>query len=269
MATQKKVTQVEARTDPNAPQPTWQPTAEAKGKATRNRIIAFVLWALAIGAEAFAIFWLLPHYSSVSLFMVWLIVLIVGIAGLAIGGNLLWKKANKYDPASRANKVQFFIQNQLGAIITAIAFLPLIILIFLNKNMSGKEKGIAGAVAIVLCLVGVWTGISLNPPSVEEYAAQTQQVEALTGQDHVYWTAHGTKYHLYDDCPYINTDKTQEIFSGTVGTAFAEIKGLDRETPLCSYCRNRWIREHPGSSDGTSDTGGDTTTPSDGTSGGQ
>ncbi len=52
MATKKKVTRVES--DAEAPAlRDWKPTAEAKGKATRNRVIAFVLWILAIAAEAF------------------------------------------------------------------------------------------------------------------------------------------------------------------------------------------------------------------------
>ncbi|HQI71472.1 MAG TPA: hypothetical protein PLT47_12020, partial [Bacteroidales bacterium] len=55
-------------------------------------------------------------------------------------GSLQWKKANRFDPASEKDKIRFFIQNQLGAIISIIAFLPLIILIFTNKNMTGSKK---------------------------------------------------------------------------------------------------------------------------------
>ena len=47
-----------------------------------------------------------------------LIGLLVGIAVFAIAGNLMWKAANKHDPASKAERSRFFVQNQLGAIIT-------------------------------------------------------------------------------------------------------------------------------------------------------
>ncbi len=76
-----------------------------------------------------------------------LIVLIVVALIFAVAGNLLWKKANKLDPASKKNKFKFWVQNQLGAIISAIAFLPLVFLILTDKNIDGKQKGILGAIA--------------------------------------------------------------------------------------------------------------------------
>ncbi len=138
----------------------WKPTPESKGKATTFRVIAAILWVLAIGAEAFAIFFVLRQ-DPVN--MVLLIILLVVIGALAVGGSLLWKRANRLDPARKSDKVRFFVQNQLGAIITVIAFLPLIILIFTNKNMDGKQKGIAGAIAIVLLLVAGYFGTLAQP----------------------------------------------------------------------------------------------------------
>ena len=38
---------------------TWKPTAEGKKKATTLRIVAIVLWVVAIAGEAVGIFWLL------------------------------------------------------------------------------------------------------------------------------------------------------------------------------------------------------------------
>ena len=66
----------------------------------------------------------------------------------------MWKAANKHDPASRADSARFFFQNQLGAIITVIAFLPLIVLILMDKDMDPKNKKIAGGIGIVLAAVG-------------------------------------------------------------------------------------------------------------------
>ena len=222
----KKVVRVEA--DPAAAHsdPTWKPTPESKGKATTFRIIAVALWLIAIGGEAFAIFWVLKQ-NPVNLIL--LIGILVGIAVFAIGGSLLWKRANRFDPASTANPVRFFVQNQLGAIITVIAFLPLIILIFLDKNMHGKQKGIAGAIAIVLLLVAGYFGVSTNPPSVEQYVAETQVVVGYTGADLVFWTKSGNVYHLCEAASAVNQESQDNtIYSGTVVAAHEA--GKDRLT---------------------------------------
>ncbi len=228
-----------ARKQADAPE--FVPTAEAKSKATTLRVVSILMWAAAIGCEAFAIFYVLRH-PPVN--MVLLIILLVVDLGLTVGANLLWKKANRLDPASEKNGFKFFVQNQLGAIISIIAFLPLIILIFLDKDMDGKQKGIAGAIGIVALLVAGATGISLNPPSSEQYAEQTSVVQALTGQNQVYWTKSGTKYHLYDDCQHINTAATEEIYSGTV----AEARELKNITELCKTCEGRAEKANPDAS---------------------
>ena len=102
--------------------------------------------------------------------MPWLIALIVADLIFAVIGNLLWKKANRFDPASEKEPFKFFVQNQLGAIIAVIAFLPLVILIFTNKDLKGKQKGLVGAIAVVALLIAGFTGIDFNPPSQEQYA---------------------------------------------------------------------------------------------------
>ena len=217
---------------------TWTPTAEAKKKATMFRIIAAVLWVLAIGGEAFAIFWVLKQ-NPVN--MVLLIVMIVVIGLLAVGGSLLWKQSNRLDPASRSNAVRFFVQNQLGLIITIIAFLPLIILIFTNKNMDGKQKGIAGGIAIVVLLVAGYFGTSFNPPSTEQYTAETQRVVDITGQDLVFWTTSGKVFHLCEDASAVNLEsKDNTIHKGTVAQAHANGKErltlqVDQEIKQCGF----------------------------------
>jgi dipeptide/tripeptide permease len=216
----------------------WTPTPEAKKKATLYRIIAAVLWVLAIGGEAFAIFWVLKQ-STIN--MVLLIIMIVVIGLLAIGGSLLWKQANRLDPASKSNAVRFFIQNQLGLIVTIIAFVPLIILIFTNKNMDGKQKGIAGAIAIVVLLVAGYFGLSLNSPSSEQYTAETQQVVDITGQDLVFWTTSGKVFHLCSDASAVNLEsKDNTIHSGTVAQAHAAGKErltlqIEQEIKQCGF----------------------------------
>ena len=234
----KKVVRVESTPESRKEASSWKPTPEARRKAITYRVIAALLWVVAIGAEVFAIFWVLRQ-NPVNLIL--LIGLLVAIGGLAIGGSLLWKQANRLDPAPKSEPVRFFIQNQLGAIITVIAFLPLIIMIFLNKDMDGKQKGIAGGIAIVLLLVAGFFGVSINPPSTEQYDAQTSEVVALTGQDLVFWTKSGTVYHLCQDASAVNLESEDNtIYSGTVAEARAAGKSrltleVDTEVSQCGF----------------------------------
>jgi len=236
--TLKKVTQVgggESQSTAREAKP-FVASGESKGKAKSLRLFAIISWIVAIGLEVGAI--LLLRKPPIK--MTWLIVLIVADLIFAVIGSLLWKKSNRLDPASEKEKVKFFIQNQLGVIISIIAFLPLVILIFTNKDMNGKQKGIVGAIGVIALLIAGATGIDFNPPSQEQYAQQTAQVEQLNdGVNHVFWTKSGTHYHIYSDCPYINTKRTDEIFSGTV----AQAKDLKNITELCSFCESRVKKE--------------------------
>jgi hypothetical protein len=240
----KKVVHVQSDAPGKASEPTWKPTPAAKAQATRLRIIALVLWALAIGTEAFAVVWVLRRSwksDQATVSMVVLIVAIVVIAIFAILGSLLWKNANRADPASTSEPVRFFIQNQLGVIIAIIAFLPLIVLIFTNKDMAGKQKGIAGAVAIVALVIAGIAGLSLNPPSVEQYDADTNTVVQLTGHNEVFWTKDGSVYHLCEAASAVNqTSKDNTIYSGPVGDAKAAGKDrltlqVDQELKQCGF----------------------------------
>lgn len=146
----------------------WQATQGQQSAAKRLRIFAALAWIVAIGGEIAGIVLLRQHrfdHGNLAL----LIGILVGIAIFAIAGSLMWKAANKHDPARESDKAKFFVQNQLGAIITLIAFLPLIVLIFMDKDMDPKNKKIAGGVGAVLAVVAALIGVSWNPPSVEQY----------------------------------------------------------------------------------------------------
>lgn len=213
----------------------WEATPEAKGKAMQFRMISIIGWLIAIGLQIFAIAKLIKNET-----LMWLIVVIVIALALAVVGNIFWKKANRLDPASKENKVKFFIQNQLGAIMSALAFLPLLIVILTNKDIDGKTKGIAGAVAGLALLIGVGTGIDFAPPSIEQYTDQMHEVEFLNnGVNEVYWTTYGKKYHLYKDCQHINKATTDEHFVGTV----AESREISRIDGLCKTCQNKRLKE--------------------------
>lgn len=212
-------------------QPVFTPSEESAKKSKMFRIIAIIGWLAAIGIEIKVIVML----REVPINMNWIIGFIVGMLILVVIANLLWKKANRLDPASEKNKTKFFIQNQLGLIISVIAFLPLVVLILTNKNLSGKQKGILGSIAGAALLIAGLTGTEFNPVSQEQYAEQTAQVEGLTGGNNVYWTKSGKSFHLFSDCSYINSKRTNEIFEGTVANA-RELKNI---TDLCNRCASK------------------------------
>ncbi len=218
-------------------------TAEAKGKAKQFRLFAMLAWIVAIGLEIYAILKLISNET-----MTMLIIAIVIILALAMTGSWLWKRANRMDPASEKDKFRYFVQNQLGAIMAVLAFLPLVIMIFTNKDLDGKSKGIAGAVGVVALLVAGIFGVDFNPASIEKYTeeiqAQTEKIKELNGTDNVYWTTAGNKYHVFGDCHHI---RDREKFNGSVEKAWEERKIGDSE--LCKTCEKRAIKERDAKSD--------------------
>ena len=206
--------------------PVWTPEPEAKAKATKLRWIAWIAWILAIGVQAFAIFWVLKQVPV----NMWLLIGAIVVTGvLSVVGSLCWKQANRLDPASRADAARFFVQNQLGAIMAIVSFLPLIVLIFLNKNMDKKQKALAGGIGIVVLLIATAFGITYQSPSQEQYAEETNIVQQLTGQDEVFWVKGGSVFHVCEAVPDVNKEsKDGQIFRGPVAAAHAA--GKDRLT---------------------------------------
>jgi len=226
----------------------FEATDAAKSSAARLRLIAGLLWLLGIGAQIFAISLLLK--KPVVLWQI--IVLIVIDLAFVITGSLLWKKSNRMDPPSEANKFRFFLQSQLGLITAIVAFLPLVIFILTNKNIDKKQKTILGGIAVVALLAAGITGYDFNPPSVEKYSQQindqTKEVTELSGTDQVFWTPAGNKLHLYNDC---YTIKNSDVSEGTVKQAW-EARKIDNNE-ICKVCVKRMQKEK----------GIDATTPTD------
>ena len=105
-----------------------------KEGAKPRRIFAVLLWIIAIACEVVAVLNIfekisLPKFSQT----VWLVGLIVLDLIFLVIGSMLWKKANHIDPASEKNPTKFWLWNNLGSIVSVIAFLPLIIIIFTNN----------------------------------------------------------------------------------------------------------------------------------------
>jgi hypothetical protein len=162
----------------------WQATQGQKSAATRLRLFAALCWIVAIGGEIAGIYLFFQHKFDQPGNMPLLVGLLVGIAVFAIAGNLLWKAANRHDPARASDTLKFFFQNQLGAIITLIAFLPLVFLILTDKNMDPKTKKVAGSLGAVLAVVATLVGVSYQPPSVEQYTQDMNEcaTQIRTGQ---------------------------------------------------------------------------------------
>ena len=155
----------------------WAANEGQKSKAKKLRTFAGLSWFEAIATEIGAIVLLLKTtFDSGGLGL--MIGLLVVIAIFAILGSVLWKKANRHDPATKAEPTKFFIQNQLGAIITIIAFLPLLALVFMDKDMDPRTKKIAGGVGVALAALATVVGVDFDPPSTEQYTQDMNQCAA-------------------------------------------------------------------------------------------
>ncbi|MFT3661876.1 MAG: hypothetical protein QM809_10885 [Gordonia sp. (in: high G+C Gram-positive bacteria)] len=238
MAEKKKV-RVEAKAparkkndDGTAAPQTWEATPEAKAQALKLRIIAGVLWVIAIGLEIFTIVWALAGDKEFDTGKLWIVIgLVVVIGILSITGSFLWKRSNRLDPASEKDGVRFFVQNQLGAIVAVVAFLPLLIFVLADGNLSGKQKGILGGIVAVVLAGALWAGVDTENPSVEKYTEDDNIITLLHNDPNaeVVWTKSGKVYHVCDKVPAVNQESTDgTIYNGT--TAAAQEAGKSRLT---------------------------------------
>ena len=206
---------------------------EATGEVGNKRTVAIVLWVVAILFEVLAVMSLMqssPLYGKLpGNPLIWMVAfLIVDLICVIIAGQL-WKKANHIDPPSEKNKFEFFVKSQLGAILSVIAFLPFIILTLLDKDADKRTKYIAIGVAVVALLIGGGTSADYNPVSSEDLEAMQQNAIEL-GNGTVYWTEHGTVYHLNPNCSHIVNSKI--IYSGDAAAAYEY--GLTRPCKDCA-----------------------------------
>ena len=195
-------------------------TGEPKERATTKRIRAIICWVIAIAFETIGILKLthiVDWFSRMDI-MRFLIICIVLDLIFVIIGSLLWKKANHIDPASEKNKTKFWLWNNLGTILSIIAFLPLIILIFTNKDLDKKSKSIVGVVAIAALAIAGLSSYERNPVSMEWLERAEQEVLQVSPSGTVYWAEHSKKYHVDKDCPAFSNSKT--VYEGSVKDAY-------------------------------------------------
>lgn len=212
--------------------------AADKGKAKQNRIIAVVLWVAALVFELLGILALgkkLSFAANWNPTVVLVVCIVLDLICLLIGSQL-WKKANHMDPASEKNKLKFWLWNNLGVIVSILAFVPFIVLIFINKDTDKNTKLIAGIAAIVALAVGIGGSYDFNPVSQEDIAEvdliAAENAEELN--EGVYWIKSGKSevYHIDPEC--FTLDNTVELDYGTVAQAFEA-----GHTRLCYYCAKR------------------------------
>ncbi|MBR5433641.1 MAG: hypothetical protein IK117_04325 [Bacteroidales bacterium] len=225
-------------------------TASTKGVAAQQiaqstvglRIGSVVLWIVALVAEFLAIkasFVPSPAedeeavlFMGMAPFTALIVFLVIDLI-CVIAGSLLWKKANHIHPASEKNALTFWLWNNLGVIMAAIAFIPFIILLLTNKNADQKTKTVGTIVAVVAMLIAGFSSYDYNPYSAEEQQEILKMEEATAT---VFWTEGGKVFHIYEDCQHLN--KSEELHQTT--TQEAEEAGKER---LCKTCLKRHEKE--------------------------
>lgn len=204
---------------------------KVEGNAKGMRIGAVALWIVGIVFEVLCIGFLFGKFTFMSQMTGMIVTLVLDLI-CVVCGSLLWKKANHIDPASKADKTKFWLQNNLGVIIACVAFIPVIIIILTKKDLDKKTKTIGSIVAVVCLAIAGLTGYDFNPVSQEDL----QQLNSVDVD--YYWVATGKKYHLYSDCQHLNASTQEEIICGSVGQA--EEAGMD---DLCKTCWKRHQKE--------------------------
>ncbi|MEX1306939.1 MAG: hypothetical protein AB1Z19_00270, partial [Eubacteriales bacterium] len=204
---------------------------ETKGSAKSLRLVAIILWVLAVGAEIGAIYLLKYDYRL-------LIGALVLDAILVIIGAQLWKRANRIKPCASKSKFVKMLWDQMGVIAALVAFIPFAILFILNaKSLPKKTRNIIAAVLTLLFLGTVSSSIDYNPPSPDEAEAKAAAVKEQLAEEGieydgvVYWTTYGKSYHLDRDCFTLNRTTEENLRYGTLEEAFAAGR-----TDPCDFC---------------------------------
>ena len=195
-------------------------TGDPKKRATTRRIRAIVCWIVAIAFEVIGILQLtnvINWFSGLEM-STFLIICIVLDLIFVIIGSLLWKKANHIDPISEENKTKFWIWNNLWVILSVIAFLPLIILAFTNKDLDKKSKKLVGGIAIAALAIAGLASYDYNPVSSEQLERAEKEVLQVSPSGTVYWATYSKKYHVDKDCPAFSNSET--VYEGTVRDAY-------------------------------------------------
>ena len=200
--------------------------AKPVGDAKPKRIGAVICWAIAFVLEICALMVLLGKFDLKFMPQLYQMVLFLVLdLVFVIIGSQLWKQANHIDPASEENQLKFWLWNNMGVIVAAVAFVPFAILALTDKNTDKKTKTIATVAAVICLLIGGVASYDFNPVSSEQKAAAMD----VLGSETVYWSTFGKVYHTHDDCQALNQSDT--LTYGSVEEAIAA-----NRTRLCAFC---------------------------------
>ena len=209
----------------------WDPVE----RATKRRWIAVILWLIAI---AFETIWILRVMDVITWFSwlevkYFLIICIVLDLIFFIIGSLVWKKANHIDPISEKNKLKFWSWNNLGTILSILAFLPMIIVVLMSKNLDKNSKKLVWWIAAAALIIAWLASYDYNPVSSEQLLRAEKEVQQVSPTGKVYWAPYSKKYHVDPDCPAFSNSET--VYEWTVRDAY--------EAGLVDPCR-RCIPEY-------------------------
>ena len=230
MATPKKKRIVSADTGKEVKAGSRRRVKEAApvGNSAGLRVGAVLLWLVALALEVVALFIFTGKITLTFMPTLYQIIaaLVLDLVFVIIGSQL-WKKANHIKPASEKNPLLFWLWNNMGLIVCAVAFIPFVVLALTNKEADKKTKAVATVVAVIALLIGGLASYDFNPVSEEQQQAAMNAIE-----DDVYWSPFGKVYHTHDDCSSLN--QSDELTYGTVEQAIAA-----NRTRLCSFCAKK------------------------------
>lgn len=138
------------------------------GNAGGLRAGAIILWVVALVFEVLALMVLIGKVNLKFIPSLYQIIafLVLDLVCVIVGSQL-WKKANHIKPASEKNKFTFWLWNNMGLIVCAVAFIPFVIITLANKNADKMTKAIATVVAVIALLIGGLASYDWNPVSEE------------------------------------------------------------------------------------------------------
>ena len=228
----------------------WNP----QKRWNKFRLFAVLCWLIAI---VFEIIWILrlteviSRFSGLELTTFLLIALWLDLL-FFVPGSLLWKKANHIDPASEKNKTKFLLWNNLGSILSVLAFLPIIIFVLTDKKLDKKSKTLVTSVAAIALVIAWLTGYDFNPVSSEQLERAEQEVLQVSPSGTVYWAEYSKKYHVDKDCPAFSNSET--VYEGTVRDAYE--RNLTEPCRRCipEYKWDEIVHEHEENIDEAEDT---------------
>ena len=223
------------------------PTTADLKKVKTLRIVAIVLWVLALACEIGAFFILNRGVKNVvvengtvigNAFQVngalslasmeaklMLGVLILDLVFCIIAAQL-WKKSNAISPCLAKSALVRTLWHQLGVIMLLVCFLPIgIVLVCKSKKLNKKSKTILIAALSAAFIAATASNVDYKQPNSEEVQQIRQEMINIAGDNDVYWTKFGYAYHLDKDCSHIRgkvpVADGGTLMSGTLDDALA------------------------------------------------